>query len=46
MGTILVGIATPQQFEDALDAVQKGPLPPVALERLTALRQVFAGEPR
>jgi aryl-alcohol dehydrogenase-like predicted oxidoreductase len=46
MGTILVGMATPQQFEDALAAVQKGPLPSTALERLTALRQNFAGEPR
>jgi len=46
MGTILVGMATPQQFEDALAAVQKGPLPTDALDRLTALRQVFAGEPR
>jgi L-galactose dehydrogenase/L-glyceraldehyde 3-phosphate reductase len=46
MGTILVGIATPQQFDDALAAVQKGPLPKVALERLSALRQGFAGEPR
>src|SRR5262249_18001074 len=46
MGTILVGIATPQQFEDALAAVQKGPLPPAALERLSALQQAFAGEPR
>ena len=27
MGTILVGMATPQQFEHALAAVQKGPLP-------------------
>jgi aryl-alcohol dehydrogenase-like predicted oxidoreductase len=46
IGTILVGMATPQQFEDAFAAVQKGPLPPAALERLTALRQSFAGEPR
>jgi aryl-alcohol dehydrogenase-like predicted oxidoreductase len=46
MGTILVGMATPQQFEDALAAVQKGPLPPAALDRLTALRQAFAGERR
>ena len=46
VGTILVGIATPQQFEDALAAVQKGPLPPAALDRLSALRQAFAGEPR
>ena len=46
MGTILVGMATPQQFEDALAAVQKGPLPSAALDRLMALRQDFAGEPR
>jgi Domain of unknown function (DUF4175)/Aldo/keto reductase family len=46
MGTILVGMATPQQFEDACAAVQKGPLPPAGLERLTALQQGFAGEPR
>jgi aryl-alcohol dehydrogenase-like predicted oxidoreductase len=46
VSTILVGIATPQQFEDALAAVLKGPLPPAALERLTSLRQGFAGEPR
>jgi aryl-alcohol dehydrogenase-like predicted oxidoreductase len=46
MGTILVGMATPRQFEDALAAVQKGPLPPAALARLTALAQGFAGEPR
>src|SRR6185437_15091595 len=46
MGTILVGMATPQQFEDALAAVQKGPLPAAALDRLAALRQDFAGEAR
>jgi aryl-alcohol dehydrogenase-like predicted oxidoreductase len=46
MGTILVGMATPQQFEDALAAAQKGPLPSAALDRLTTLRQNFAGEPR
>ena len=46
VGTILVGIATPQQFEDALAAVRKGPLPAAALERLTSLRQGFAGETR
>src|SRR5260221_10081082 len=46
MGTILVGMATPQQFEDALAAVQKGPLPRAALDRLSALRQAFSGEPR
>jgi aryl-alcohol dehydrogenase-like predicted oxidoreductase len=46
MGTILVGLATPQQFEDALAAVEKGPLPSAALDRLIALRQAFAGEHR
>lgn len=46
MGTILVGMATPQQFEDALAAVQKGPLPQAALDRLSALRETFSGEPR
>ena len=46
MGTILVGMATPQQFEDALAAVEKGPLTPAALDRLSALRQAFSGEPR
>jgi aryl-alcohol dehydrogenase-like predicted oxidoreductase len=46
MGTILVGMATPQQFEDALAAVEKGPLPSAALDRLAALRQAFSGEAR
>jgi aryl-alcohol dehydrogenase-like predicted oxidoreductase len=46
MGTLLVGMATPQQFEDALAAVQKGPLPQAALDRLAALRQQFSGERR
>jgi hypothetical protein len=39
-------MATPQQFEDALAAVQKGPLTKAALDRLSALRQAFSGEPR
>jgi aryl-alcohol dehydrogenase-like predicted oxidoreductase len=46
MGTILVGMATPQQFDDALAAVEKGPLPQAALERLAELREGFSGEPR
>jgi aryl-alcohol dehydrogenase-like predicted oxidoreductase len=37
VGTILVGMATPQQFEQALTAVQKGPLPQAALDRLPTL---------
>jgi aryl-alcohol dehydrogenase-like predicted oxidoreductase len=46
IGTILVGIATPEQFEEALRAVSKGPLPAAALDRLAALRQDFTGEAR
>lgn len=46
MGTILVGVATPQQFEDALAAVLKGPLSKAALERLAVLQQGFVGEAR
>jgi len=46
IGTILVGMATPQQFEDALAAIEKGPLPRAALDRLTSLQQTFAGETR
>jgi aryl-alcohol dehydrogenase-like predicted oxidoreductase len=46
IGTILVGVATPQQFEDALAAVQKGRLPSAALDRLSELQQGFAGELR
>jgi aryl-alcohol dehydrogenase-like predicted oxidoreductase len=46
IGTILVGIAAPHQFENALAAVEKGPLPPAALYRLSTLLQTFSGEPR
>jgi aryl-alcohol dehydrogenase-like predicted oxidoreductase len=46
IGTILVGIATPQQFYDALAAVEKGPLPQAALEQLAELQRGFAGEAR
>src|SRR5438094_3865921 len=34
MGTILVGMATPQQFEDALAAVRNGPLPKAAIDMM------------
>ena len=44
MGTILVGMATPQQFEQALAAVQKGPLPQAAIDRLAALQRGFVHE--
>ncbi len=46
MGTILVGIATPEQFDGALSAVEKGPLPKSALARLAELQKGFVGEKR
>jgi aryl-alcohol dehydrogenase-like predicted oxidoreductase len=46
MGSILVGMATPAEFESALTAVEKGPLPQAALDRLAALRRGFVGEAR
>jgi aryl-alcohol dehydrogenase-like predicted oxidoreductase len=42
LGTILVGMATPQQFEDSFAAVQKGPLPQAAFDRLAAARRDFS----
>jgi hypothetical protein len=39
-------MATVDEFEGALAAVQKGPLPAAALSRLTELRGGFAGETR
>jgi aryl-alcohol dehydrogenase-like predicted oxidoreductase len=46
VGTILVGMATPEQFEQALAAVEKGPLPQIALDRLAQLQRGFSGEAR
>jgi len=46
MGTILVGMATPEQFEQSLAAVQKGKLPQAAFDRLAELQKGFAGEAR
>ena len=46
MGTILVGMATPAEFEDALAAVNKGPLPQAALDSLVGLQRGFTGEAR
>jgi L-galactose dehydrogenase/L-glyceraldehyde 3-phosphate reductase len=39
-------MATPQEFEGAFAAIEKGPLSQAALDRLSALRQAFSGEPR
>lgn len=46
ISTTLVGMATPQEAEAALVAVEKGPLPQAALTRLAALQAEFAGERR
>jgi aryl-alcohol dehydrogenase-like predicted oxidoreductase len=46
MGTILVGMATVEEFQASLAAVLKGPLPPAALDRLNALTAGFSGEQR
>jgi len=46
MGTILVGMATIEQFEGSLEAVRKGPLPQAALDSVQALIGGFAGESR
>lgn len=46
IGTILVGMATPDEFDAALAAVRKGPLSPDALALLADLQAGFAGEGR
>ncbi len=43
MGTILVGMAQPSEFEGALAAVQKGGLSTQALARLAELQSAFSG---
>ena len=46
MGSILVGMATVEEFEASLAAVLKGPLSAEALARVDALSQGFVGEGR
>jgi aryl-alcohol dehydrogenase-like predicted oxidoreductase len=46
MGSILVGMATFEQFEQSLAAVNKGPLSPAAVARLGELQHGFGGEQR
>jgi len=46
MGTILVGMATPAEFEQALAAVNKGPLSQAALDSLASIQRGFVGEAR
>jgi aryl-alcohol dehydrogenase-like predicted oxidoreductase len=46
MGTILVGMATPQEFEQALAAANKGKLSQAALDSLATMQRGFVGEAR
>ncbi|HVY18215.1 MAG TPA: aldo/keto reductase [Rhodopila sp.] len=46
MGSILVGMATVEEFQHSLDSVLKGPLPDAALKRVAELAAGFAGETR
>jgi len=46
VSTVLIGIATLEQFEFAAQAIEKGPLPPAAMTRIAELQQGFVGEAR
>jgi L-galactose dehydrogenase/L-glyceraldehyde 3-phosphate reductase len=46
LSTTQVGVATYEQVAGAIDAVEKGPLPPPALARVHDIQQTFVGEPR
>jgi L-galactose dehydrogenase/L-glyceraldehyde 3-phosphate reductase len=46
VSTVLIGIATLEQFEIAARAIEKGPLPKPALDRAAELQRGFVGETR
>lgn len=46
VSTVLIGIATPEQFEYAAASINKGPLSPAALARVAELQRGFVGETR
>ncbi|HEX6443081.1 MAG TPA: aldo/keto reductase [Stellaceae bacterium] len=46
VSTVLIGIATVEQFETAARAVNKGPLSKAALARAAEIQNSFVGEPR
>jgi aryl-alcohol dehydrogenase-like predicted oxidoreductase len=46
ISTMLVGMATGEEFEQALAAVETGPLSAAALVRVAELQRGFVGEPR
>ena len=46
VSTVLIGIATPEQFEYAAASINKGPLSAAAMARVAALQKGFVGEAR
>jgi aryl-alcohol dehydrogenase-like predicted oxidoreductase len=46
ISTVLIGIATIEQLDQAIAAVEKGPLSPSALRRVAELQRGFVGENR
>ena len=46
VSTVLIGIATPEQFEYAAAAINKGPLSAAGLARAAELQKGFVGEAR
>jgi aryl-alcohol dehydrogenase-like predicted oxidoreductase len=46
LSTTEIGLATLDQLNDAIRAVEKGPLPPAAMARLKDLQATFVGEAR
>jgi aryl-alcohol dehydrogenase-like predicted oxidoreductase len=46
VSTVLIGIATVEQFEIAARAINKGPLSQAALDRIAELQRGFVGEAR
>ncbi len=46
ISTVLIGIATVEQLDQAIAAVEKGPLPAAILRRVAELQHGFAGEAR
>lgn len=46
VSTVLIGLSTMEQLEYAVRSIEKGPLSPAALDRVTAIQQSFVGEAR
>ena len=46
ISTVLIGIATPEQFEYAAQSIEKGPLSDSALALAAGLQSGFTGEKR